>query len=78
MNIFSFSRPSRLLGEYGIFAIICHATFILLAANTSPHTDPHVLFKMFFPMIEHSLMSFIIVLFGITAFEYIDKKMDKE
>jgi len=74
MHVFSFSRPSRILGEYGMFAILCHSAFILLYAKTSVHTDPCVLFQTFFPMIEHSLISFVVLLLGITAFEYIAKQ----
>ena len=76
MNIFSFSKASSLFLIYSLFALICHTTFILLLMQTSKIHDPNILFHLFFPMIEHSLMSFVIILIGVTAFEYIDKKIE--
>ena len=75
MNIFSFSKISLVFLIYSLFALICHITAILLVIRTSEIHNPDVLFHRFFPMVEHSLMSFVIILFGVVAFEYIDKKM---
>ncbi len=73
MNIFSFSRPSRLLMLYGFFASVCHATAILFMATAMTNATSTVLFHKYFPMLECSMASFIIILIGVLVFEYIDK-----
>lgn len=74
MNIFAFSKPSRLLFHYGIFSLICHATAILFICRMALPSTPVLLFHRFFPMIEHSLVGFIVLLIGIMGIEYIEKK----
>ncbi len=78
MNIFSFSRPSRLLLHYGLFICICHATAILFMALTQQSSPPLVLFCRFFPMIEHSIMSFLIIIYGTIGFEYIERSKEQK
>ena len=73
MHNISFSRISKRFLHYGIFSVICHATFVLLMANTSEYTNGALLFQRFFPMLEHSLMSFVAILFGVLGAEYIEK-----
>ena len=77
MHNISFCRTSKRFLHYGIFAVICHATFILLMANISPYTNGTILFHRFFPMLEHSLMSFVAILFGVLGAEYIEKSRQK-
>ena len=73
MNIFAFSRPSRLLLHYGLFAVICHATAILFLATISDCSTSTALYHRFFPMIEHSLVSIVAVLTGVVGIEYIKR-----
>ncbi len=73
MNKISFSKESILLMSYGLYAVICHATAILFMVKVSDITSPTVLFHRFFPMLEHSLMSFVIIMFGVLAIEYLHK-----
>lgn len=73
MHIFSFSRTSKRFLHYGLFTVICHVTAILLLATTSQFTNGVVLFHRFFPMLEHSLISFVTILFGVLGAEYIEK-----
>ncbi len=69
MHIFSFSSASIKLMQYGFFVVICHATGILLLARLSAYVYSFI----FFPMIEHSIVSLIAILFGVLGLEYIDK-----
>ena len=73
MHIFSFSRASKRFLHYGVFAILCHATAILLLASTAQYANGAVIFHRFFPMIEHSLISFVTILIGVLGIEYIEK-----
>ena len=77
MHIFSFSRSSKILFHYGIFAVLCQGTAILLLASMSQYTNGAVLFHRFFPMLEHSLMSFSIIFIGVLGIEYIEKSNKK-
>lgn len=77
MHIFTFSRPSRQLLHYGLFAIICHLTAILFLALNMPSHTPVLYHYRIFPMIEHSVISFIAVLIGVLGLEYIFKDIDK-
>ncbi len=71
MNKFSLSRPSSLLMIYGIFAVLCQSTGILLLANGLHNAMGDVYFHRYFPMLEHSLVSFVSILIGVIALEYI-------
>ena len=73
MHIFSFSLVSKRFLHYGLFTVVCHVTAILLLATTSQYTNGAVLFHRFFPMLEHSLMSFVAILFGVLGVEYIER-----
>ena len=74
MHIFSFSlAPYRFL-RYGSFLLLCHVTAILFLVTTSPYVNGDVLFHRFFPMLEHSLISFVALLFGFLGIEYIVRK----
>ena len=70
MNLFS--KHSLLIHflTYGIFASLCHATAILLTARLSDISSGDVLFHRYFPMLEHSLMSFVLTLGGAMLIEY--------
>ena len=73
MHINSLSRPSRLLMIYGIFSVLCHSTGILFLAASLKNASADVYFHRYFPMIEHSLVSFIAILIGTLALEYLAK-----
>ena len=70
MNLFSkYSLLIHFL-TYGIFASLCHATAILLTARLSDISSGDVLFHRYFPMLEHSLMSFVLTLGGALSIKY--------
>lgn len=70
MYIFEFSRPARLLLIYGLFASLCHAVAILFLSQAELCAPSELLFHRIFPLLEHSLMSFILVLLGSLGIEY--------
>ena len=78
MHIFSFSRPTNRLLFYGLYLLICHATAILFLATTFEASTPMFLYHRFFPMIEHSLVSFVALLFGALGIEYIEKQKNTD
>lgn len=73
MHINSLSRPSSLLMIYGIFSVLCHSIGILLLATTLKNASGEVYFHRYFPMIEHSLVSFIAILIGTIGLEHLAK-----
>lgn len=70
----SLQRLKFLILHYGLFASIAHATAVLLYAKLSPTLLPMTSFRFYFPMIEHSIVSFICVLLGALLCLYIAKK----
>lgn len=74
MNISNFSRICRYILHYGLFASISHAAMILLYARISEPLPPMIGFSTYFPMIEHSIVSFFCVLFGALLCFYLSKK----
>ena len=78
MHIFTFSRPTRQLLHYGLFAVICHLTAILFAALNMPSHSSLLYHYRIFPMIEHSLISFVAIFIGALGLEYILKDIDHE
>ena len=77
MNISAFSdflKLGYLILHYGLFSVIAHATAILLYIQISPSLPPITRVIRYFPMIEHSIVSFICVLLGGLLFFYIQKK----
>ncbi len=68
--MFSFSRISLQLMQYGFFLLICQATGILLLARLAEHAYSF----RFSPMIEHTLVELVSILFGVLGLEYIDKR----
>ena len=77
MNILHFQnflRLSFLILHYGLYAVIVHATAILLYAKLLPALPPTMSFMRYFPMIEHSIVSFVCILFGALLCFYIAKK----
>ena len=71
MNLFSKNRFSLPFLTYGIFASLCHATGVLLGAHLSGIECGGVLFHRYFPMLEYSLMSFVLTLSGALLIEYV-------
>lgn len=69
-----FSRLGYLILHYGLFTVIAHAVVILLYIRVSPNLPPLTSFIRYFPMIEHSIVSFICVLLGGLLCFYVDKK----
>ena len=78
MHIFTFSRHSKRLLHYGLYAVICHATAILFMASMLDTSTPVFLYHRFFPMIEHSLVSFVALLVGVLGIEYIEKQKNTD
>ena len=73
MHKFTFSRHTIRLLHYGIFAILCHSVAIFLYSTTLPVISPLTFSHLVFPMIEHSLVSFVALLIGALGLEYIEK-----
>ena len=73
MYKFKFSRPARLLLIYGMYASLCHAVAILFCAISELGAPPGLMFHIIFPLLEHSLMSFVLVLIGALSIEYAQK-----
>ena len=59
---------------YGLFAALCHAVFILLHVLTGGILSAAVLAIRYVPMLEHTLMSILIVLIGALLIEITQKK----
>lgn len=74
MNISKISRLPSLILHYGLFASICHAISLLLYSKLFPAESFFLTFHTFFPLLEHSLVSFICVLLGALLCFYIAKK----
>lgn len=70
MYNFKFSRYARLFLVYGLYATLCHAVAILFCAISELGAPPELMFHIIFPLLEHSLMSFVLVLFGTLGIEY--------
>ena len=77
MNIFPFkniqpklSPPGLFLMHHGLFAILCQLTFILLHTKMHAETVMNASLSVrFFPMLEHSLMSLVILFMGVYLIE---------
>ena len=69
-NIFSLSRQSFLLLAYGLFAVLCQLAMILLHTQLRAESvlSP-LLAHQFAPMLEHSLMSLVILVMGTYLIE---------
>ena len=64
----------RLILHYGIFASLCHSVILLLYSQLYPSKNFFLNFSRFFPLLEHSLVSFICSLAGALLCFYIIKK----
>lgn len=73
MSKITLSRYSTLLLHYGLFAIICHSVAIFLYSTTLPIISSLTFSHIVFPMIEHSIVSFIAILIGAVGIEYTEK-----
>lgn len=74
MNILNISTLYKLVLHYGLFASICHSTMLFLYFKLCPYEDFFLCFSTFFPLLEHSIVSFICVLLGALLCFYIAKK----
>ena len=74
LHVPSFLKLSFLIVHYGLYVVIAHATAILLYSNILPSLPPMTSFLRYFPMIEHSIVSFVCVLLGALLCFYISKK----
>ena len=69
-NLFSFSRPSLRLLSYGLFAVLCQLAMILLHTQLRAESVLSPLLALrFAPMLEHSLMSLVIIAIGTYLIE---------
>lgn len=73
----SFEKLGYLILHYGLFSVIAHSLAVLLYVQLSPPLPPLTSFARYFPMIEHSIVSFICVLLGALLCFYIAKKEQK-
>ena len=70
MYFFSLSTLSSRFCVYSLFAALCHAVGVLLAASLECQLPADLLFHRYFPMLEHSLMSLVLTLGGTLLIEY--------
>ena len=86
MNIFPFpsirrelSRASLRLLHYGLFAVLCQLALIFLHTNTyADGVEGAMLALRFSPMLEHSLMSLVILFLGVYLIERIHLEGEKK
>ena len=66
MNIFPFelSKKSALVLIYGLYAVLCHSVAVFFNALTSGLCSADALALKYAPMLEHSVMSFVLILIG--------------
>ena len=69
MNIFSFSRVSALVLIYGLYTVLCHSVAIFFLALTSGICYGDALALKYAPLLEHSVMSFVLILIGALLIE---------
>lgn len=69
MNIFTFSKFSSLILIYGLFSVLCHATAIFFSAISSFESSSETLALKYAPMLEHSVMSLVLILIGVLLIE---------
>lgn len=77
MNKFTLSRPSSLLLIYGIFAAICQTAAVFFASVIHVCLGEDLCLSCSYALIEHSLMSFCLILLGALAIEYACSQRDK-
>jgi uncharacterized membrane protein len=58
---------------YGTFSVLCQSIGILLLLSMHENVIGDFYFHRYFPMIEHSLVSFIAILVGVVGLEYLAK-----
>lgn len=69
MNIFTFSKPSALVLIYGLYSVLCHSVFVLFGALSSGASSSQALAIKYAPMLEHSVMSLVLVIGGALLIE---------
>ena len=74
MHILKLSTLYKYVLHHGIFASLCHLVMLLLYYKLCPEEKYFSSFTSFLPLLEHSLVSFICVLFGALLCFYIAKK----
>ena len=74
MHILKLSSLYKQILHYGIFASICHLVMLILYYRLCPDEKYFSSFSNFFPLMEHSIVSFICVLLGALLCFYIAKK----
>lgn len=74
MNLFSKCRFSLYFLTHGVFASLCHAVGVFLTVRLSGISHGELLFHRYFPLLEHSLMSFVLTLAGAILIEYVVAK----
>ena len=63
---------------YGLYTVICHACGILLFYRSNLESTPHeLLTRQCGEMLEHSLMSLVIVAIGALALRYVTSTNEK-
>ena len=66
------SHPAKLCLIYGLYAILCQLSFILLhALYVAPYISSDVLRHWFVPYLEYPLMSITLILVGSVLLELV-------
>jgi hypothetical protein len=69
MNIFSLNRYSSIVLIYGLYAVLCQAVAIFFNVISSAGSSGQALALKYAPMLEHSVMSFVLILIGALLIE---------
>ena len=74
MHILKISSLYKQILHYGIYASLCHIIVLILYYRLFPSERYFLNFSTFFPLMEHSIVSFICALLGALLCFYIAKK----
>ncbi len=69
MNIFTLSKYASLVLIYGLYAVLCQAVGIFFNASSNVGISAEALALKYAPMLEHSVMSLVLILIGALLIE---------
>lgn len=69
MNIFTLSKYSSLVLTYGLYAVLCQAVGIFFNVISNAGISAEALALKYAPMLEHSVMSLLLILIGAFLIE---------
>ncbi|MBE6549335.1 MAG: hypothetical protein E7670_02800 [Ruminococcaceae bacterium] len=69
MNKFSLNRYSELVLIYGLYSVLCHSVAVFFNVLSSSLVTAEALALKYAPMLEHSIMSLVLILIGALLIE---------